>query len=102
MHPRRTLRGWLLWLALLLPIAQAMAAAHAFAHVGERPQDGAAHAAACDLCVAAAQLAGAAPVAMPALPAVQPAATAVAWPPAPAPAPAAAWRPPARAPPASA
>jgi hypothetical protein len=59
---------WLLWFALLLPVAQAAASWHAMAHVGasggyesDTPQ--APHLAACDLCLTAAALTGAAPVA---------------------------------------
>ncbi len=60
---------WLLWLALLLPLAQSVASAHAHAHAHahERagtsargdadPADLAEHAAPCDLCLLAAALA---------------------------------------------
>jgi hypothetical protein len=99
---RRSVRGWLLWLALLLPIAQAMAGVHALSHVGEQGQDGLVHAVDCDLCVTAAHLAGAVPAAAPVLPR-PPVTEAVDTPgAAPAPVPAAAWRPPVRGPPASA
>lgn len=74
-NARRHLRGWLLWLALVLPIAQAMAGVHAFSHLSERQGDGIAHLVHCDLCVTAAQLAGAAPPpALQSLPAAGPAA----------------------------
>lgn len=63
---RRNLRGWLLWLALILPIAQAMAGAHALSHVGDRQDDGVAHLVHCDLCLTAAQLGAGAPAAEPA------------------------------------
>ena len=100
---RRLARGWLLWLALLLPIAQAMADVHALSHLGDSTQDSLTHREACDLCLTAAQLAGGGPVAEPA---PLPACTATAQL-----APAscwqavvceALWRPPARAPPVSA
>jgi hypothetical protein len=63
---RRVTRGWLLWLALLLPIAQAMAGVHALSHVGDRLDDSIVHLVDCDLCLTAAHLAGGAPVAAPA------------------------------------
>ncbi len=65
---RRTsqgLRGWLLWLALLLPIAQAMADVHALSHLGDRQEAGVAHLAHCDLCLTAANLGAGAPAAAP-------------------------------------
>ena len=62
---RRLARGWLLWLALLLPIAQAMAGVHALSHVSDRPDDGLVHVVDCDLCLTAAHLAGSAPAAEP-------------------------------------
>jgi len=66
-NPRRWSRNWLLWLALLLPIAQAMAGVHALSHVsGERQDEGVAHLVHCDLCLTAADLAGGAPTAEPA------------------------------------
>ena len=65
MNPRRWSRNWLLWLALLLPIAQAMAGAHALSHTSERRDDGIAHLVHCDLCLAGADLGAAAPVAEP-------------------------------------
>jgi len=59
-------RKWLLWLALLLPIAQAMAGAHALSHAtAERSSDGIVHLAQCDLCLTAADLGAGAPVALP-------------------------------------
>ncbi len=66
--PRRF--GWLLWLALLLPVAQAAAACHALSHVGDSSRnesDGkqAPHGSHCDLCLAAAAIAGGAPFAAP-------------------------------------
>jgi hypothetical protein len=63
---RRWSRNWLLWLALLLPVAQAMAGVHALSHVGERQDDGIAHLVHCDLCLTAADLASGAPAAEPA------------------------------------
>ncbi|RZL35330.1 MAG: hypothetical protein EOP35_14580, partial [Rubrivivax sp.] len=66
MNPRRNVRNWLLWLALLLPIAQAMAGVHALSHVGERQDDGIAHLVHCDLCLTAADLGAGAPTAEPA------------------------------------
>jgi hypothetical protein len=101
---RRWSRNWLLWLALLLPIAQAMAGVHALSHAtGDRQDAGVVHLAHCDLCLAAADLSGSAPTAEPSLPphcvavevlAAAPLAVAVAR--------EGAWRPQARAPPASA
>jgi hypothetical protein len=62
--PRRF--AWLLWLGLLLPVAQAAATCHAFTHLRDAPSgevDGkhALHAAHCDLCLMAAAIAGGAP-----------------------------------------
>ena len=67
---RRPGFAWVLWLALLLPLAQASAAWHAVTHVGaalgdaERDVDIAAkqapHLAHCDLCLTAAGIGGAA------------------------------------------
>jgi hypothetical protein len=55
-----------LWLAFLLPLAQAMAGVHALSHVnGERPDDGVAHLVHCDLCLTAANLGAGAPTAEP-------------------------------------
>ncbi len=63
---RRNVRGWLLWLALLLPLAQAMAGVHALSHVtGDRQDDGIAHLVHCDLCLTAANLGAGAPVTEP-------------------------------------
>jgi len=63
---RRNVRGWLLWLALLLPIAQAMAGVHALSHVsGDRQDDGISHLVHCDLCLTAADLGTGAPAAEP-------------------------------------
>jgi hypothetical protein len=66
--PRRF--AWLLWLALLLPVAQAAAACHALSHVGDSSRSEgngkqAPHAGHCDLCLAAAAIAGTAPQAAP-------------------------------------
>ncbi len=104
MKLRRNVRSWLLWLAFLLPIAQAMAGVHALSHLsGERRNDGITHLVHCDLCLTAANLAGGAPAAEPrSLPAslavearfCAPVAAVVERD--------ADWRPPARAPPASA
>ena len=65
MNLRRWSRNWLLWLALLLPIAQAMAGVHALSHVSDRQDDGITHLVDCDLCLTAANLAGGAPTAEP-------------------------------------
>ena len=101
---RRIAHRWLFWLALVLPIAQAMVGVHVLSHVsGERPDDGIAHLVHCDLCLTAADLASGAPT--PELTplvagvsgevrAVAPGASVVER--------AAEWRPPARAPPQSA
>lgn len=102
MNLRRNIRGWLLWLALILPIAQAMAGAHAFTHVSDRPDDGLVHLVDCDLCLTAAHLAGGVPAAAPRpLPAPVAGDVLAAACSAPAIASDATWRPPARAPPAS-
>ena len=58
--------AWLLWLGLLLPVAQAAATGHAFTHLrdaqsGEVDGKHALHAAHCDLCLMAAAIAGGAP-----------------------------------------
>lgn len=102
MNLRRNLRGWLLWLALILPLAQAMAGVHALSHLGDRRDDGAAHLTHCSLCLASASLDGLATP--PAPPAVAPIASAPEAPPLTIPAPPGA-RPappyPARAPPAA-
>ncbi len=64
--------GWLLWLGLLLPIAQLAAATHALSHARtatssrDDPTSQAQHFAHCDLCLAAAAIGGAAPVSDPA------------------------------------
>ena len=65
---------WLLWLALLLPLAQGMATWHALSHaradVAERQDGKALHASQCDLCLTAAAVTGGAlPGHPPALPA---------------------------------
>ncbi len=66
MNLRRHVRSWLFWLALLLPIAQAMAGAHALSHVtGDRQGDSIAHLVHCDLCLTAADLGTGAPAAEP-------------------------------------
>ncbi|MCY4745452.1 hypothetical protein NYO99_10765 [Pelomonas sp. UHG3] len=102
MNLRRNIRGWLLWLALILPIAQAMAGAHAFTHVSDRPDDGLVHLVDCDLCLTAAHLAGGVPAALPGpLPAPVAGDVLAAAGLEPAVASDATWRPPARAPPAS-
>ncbi len=59
---------WLLWLGLLLPVAQLAAAAHALSHVrpasaGDESQPQAPHLVHCDLCLTAAAIGGAAPAA---------------------------------------
>lgn len=73
MNLRRNVRGWLLWLALILPIAQAMAGVHALSHFGDRQDDGVAHLVHCDLCLTAADLGSGAPAAAPAALAAVPA-----------------------------
>ena len=65
MNLRRNLRGWLFWLALLLPVAQAMAGVHALSHLSDRQDDGIAHLVHCDLCLTAADLGAGAPAAEP-------------------------------------
>jgi hypothetical protein len=68
---------WLLWLVLLLPMAQTAATWHVLSHVNSEQRedtDGqkAIHQGHCDLCLSAAALVGGAPVASsPALPAVK-------------------------------
>jgi hypothetical protein len=100
---RRNVRSWLLWLALLLPIAQAMAGVHALSHMGDRQDDGLAHLVHCDLCLTAAHLAGGAPAAEPGpLPACAAVEARAGVPLALVAERDADWRPPARAPPASA
>ena len=72
---RRVAQRWLLWLAFLLPLAQAMAGVHALSHVsGERQDDGVAHLVHCDLCLTAADLGAGAPTAEPVVPAASQAA----------------------------
>ena len=104
MNLRRTARGWLFWLAFLLPLAQAFAGVHALSHIsGDRPDDGVAHPVHCDLCLTAANLGAGAPaaqpVALPAGPATHAAPLLAAVP---APRAVSLGLPPARAPPASA
>ncbi|MDR7333034.1 hypothetical protein [Roseateles asaccharophilus] len=65
MNFRRVARGWLFWLALILPIAQAMAGVHALSHVGDGSDEAIVHLVDCDLCLTAAHLAGVAPAAAP-------------------------------------
>ena len=66
MNLRRNVRGWLLWLAFLLPLAQAFAGVHALSHVNaDRQDDGIAHLVHCDLCLTAADLGAGAPAAEP-------------------------------------
>jgi len=86
----RRCSAWLLWLAFLLPVAQAVAAAHAISHV--RPEacqtsiDACAQVSSCELCLLGAALAGGAPagdppiLALPQLRAAPPATVAVASP----------------------
>ncbi|WP_457420516.1 hypothetical protein [Roseateles sp. P5_E7] len=66
MNLRRNVRSWLFWLALILPIAQAMAGVHALSHIDDRQDDGIAHLVHCDLCLTAADLGSGAPLAAPA------------------------------------
>lgn len=72
MNLRRHLRGWLFWLALLLPVAQAMAGVHALSHLRDRQDDGIAHLVHCDLCLTAADLGAGAPAAEPPVLAARP------------------------------
>ena len=63
--------GWLLWLGLLLPMAQLAAATHALSHARtassrDDSNSQAQHFAHCDLCLTAAAIGGAAPAADPA------------------------------------
>lgn len=103
MNLRRVAHRWLFWLALILPIAQAMAGVHALSHIDDRQEDGIVHLVDCDLCLTAAHLAGGAPAAEPApLPASAAVDALATRRPTPAVQRDAAWRPPARAPPASA
>ena len=60
--------AWLLWLGLLLPMAQLAAATHALSHARaessrDEPNPQAPHLVHCDLCLAAAAIGGAAPAA---------------------------------------
>ena len=60
--------AWLLWLGLLLPVAQLAAATHALSHARQassrdEPGPQAPHLVHCDLCLAAAAIGGAAPAA---------------------------------------
>lgn len=75
--------AWLLWLGLLLPVAQLAAATHALSHVRlagsrDQPHPQAPHLAHCDLCLTAAAIGGVAPPAAvatfvaPTLPSSQP------------------------------
>jgi hypothetical protein len=64
--------AWLLWLGLLLPVAQLAAATHALSHARvassrDESSPPAPHLVPCDLCLAAAAIGGAAPAAAPAL-----------------------------------
>jgi hypothetical protein len=59
--------AWLLWLALLLPLAQTAASWHVLSHVnagqaGEPDEQQAIHQAHCELCLSAAALIGGAPL----------------------------------------
>jgi hypothetical protein len=60
--------AWLLWLGLLLPVAQLAAATHALSHARlassrDDPHPQAPHVVHCDLCLIAASVGGAAPAA---------------------------------------
>ncbi len=71
--------AWLLWLAALLPLAQTAALAHAASHDFAAPAStdddkALAHAAHCDLCLAAAALGSGAPAPSPVAPPLPPAA----------------------------
>jgi hypothetical protein len=66
--PRRF--AWLLWLGLLLPVAQLAAACHVLSHTadivsGQADGKQVPHAGHCDLCLAAAAIAGGAPLSTP-------------------------------------
>lgn len=66
---------WVLWLALLLPLAQLAAGQHRLAHAladAANPAKLAAHLATCDQCLAAAAVGSAAPAPVVALPALPP------------------------------
>lgn len=64
--------AWLVWFALLFPVAQAAAAVHAVSHLardaGRAPEGGFAHQIHCDLCLTAASIGGGAPLDEPAAP----------------------------------
>jgi hypothetical protein len=67
--PRRRF-AWLLWLGLLLPMAQVAAAVHVLSHArgaisGEADDKSAPHASHCDLCLTAAAIAGGAAIGEP-------------------------------------
>jgi hypothetical protein len=86
----RRCSAWLLWLAFLLPVAQAVAGAHAISHVRteacQAPIDACAQPSSCDLCLLGAAIAGGAPqgdppaLALPELRDAPPASVAVASP----------------------
>ena len=68
LDPRSIVRRhsvWLLWLALLLPVAQAAAGAHTISHAGQAACrtaiDACVHPSPCDLCLVGAAIAGGAP-----------------------------------------
>ncbi len=67
--------AWVLWLALLLPLAQFAAGQHRLAHAladGANPAKQAAHLATCELCLAAAAVGSAATAPVVALPSLPP------------------------------
>jgi len=68
--------AWLLWLALLLPLAQTAANWHILSHANSEPANAlddqqAVHQAHCELCLSAAALIGGAPLVSPATPALR-------------------------------
>jgi hypothetical protein len=72
--PLNTGLAWLVWLALLLPLAQSVASWHGYTHAGTgttsaRDEPQSPHGLHCDLCLAASAIGSGAPAAMlPALP----------------------------------
>jgi hypothetical protein len=68
---RRSSLSWLVWLALLLPLAQCASAVHGYRHIAQqtKPDQGGqqpSHSLHCDLCLAAADLtAGGVPTVLP-------------------------------------
>jgi len=89
--PRRVSLTWLMWLALIVPVAQSLAAWHSVSHLasassrqGDEPQ--LPHSASCELCLAGAAVDGGALPSAPAAPVLlalrhgpAPAAVVLAW-----------------------